>query len=277
MRPSGTLLPLLREADWNGADLAVARRLLEAPTGRFVPWVSYAYDTGAQTLTVTEEGLREEGRDRQALEAEALQNLAARAWAFREETAGSTRVLTLVDEYAASRVLDRAALAEARVRLGPGRLVAALPARGILSLAAYEGGDTLRALSTWAVDVFRASVDTRVTPALVVLDEEGPVALLPPAVPEAMPRTCLRFERYAAEEGVAVFACHPVAGAPLPAGDLRQLRRIAATGRLDPGRPVDELHLVFDDRETAESRAAELASVDAVVLFRDAAGELREL
>ncbi len=276
------LLPVLREADWNGRSLAAARVLFgEKVGGAFIPWVTFAYDEETQTLTLTEEGLRNEQRSLLDVEREALAALSARgaAWEVKgTDATGAEETLSLLDEYAAAHLLLGARLDEAHRRLKAERLVVAIPTRGILVTRGWPEGDgeaEVTDLLEWANVVYRDSHESRVSPALFEVRGGSVVGIVRPA-PRQKRGPRVEFLAYDAEEGVADFSCRLEEGESLSAKERSMLSRVVGSGRLDTDQSVDEVRVVFESREAARRGVPELAGVEVVFCVRGAEGEVTE-
>lgn len=279
------LLPVLREADWNGRGLAAARALFgEKLGGAHIPWVTFAYDEEERTLTLTEEGLRNEDRSLLEVERDALSALSARGveWEVKARDAeGGEQVLTLLDEYAAAHVLLGARLEEAHRRLKAERLAVAIPTRGILVARAWPSDEdaaekVVAELLEWSRAVYRDSLESRVSPAVFDVRGGSLRGHVPPAVRKRQgPR--VEFLAYDAEEGVADFGCRLEEGATLSASERKMLAHVVANRRLDASQPVDEVRVVFASFEEARRGALELSDLEVVVCHRGPEGEVLEL
>lgn len=244
---SGTLLPILHEADWTGRDVAACRALVpERADVPFMPLVAFAYDAHDRRSTVTRAGLEDEGRPLDALAAEAVRNLVALAIPMRPQGDGS---VVAVHELASSLLVSPSDLERARALLGATEVLLATPARGLLvALPKPESGDL--GLERFARENFARALDTRISPLVFVWDgaslrlHEEPVApvlsgrLVEVGYDDLEECLALRLE---GRSGPAV---------------LRALERLISTGRDEAGRSIATIRLeVAGETERAEIAA----------------------
>ena len=197
-----------------------------------MPLVSYAYDDESRRYTVTPSALEEEGRTRDALEAEAVAQLSRRrvAWEVRARREdGWPSAMSLVDEYAAARVMLPEGLEEPRARLQSERLWIAMPSRGLLVVHADEGEASARALEAWSRDAFAKAMDTRLTPTVFLVDVDAVRGPLPPPPPPPAPARVTP-ERYDADERRMLFRFHAGSGG-LDLTLLKDAREVERRGR----------------------------------------------
>ncbi len=281
-RPPGTLLPVLQEAEWSGRELAVVRPLVDLDTEQ-MPLVSFAYDDASRRYTVTPSALEEEGRSQEALEWEAMAQLRRRPcdWEVRaRRDDGWPEAVSLVDEFAASFVLDRERMQLGHQRLASPQAWLAIPSRGILVLRAAgakpdeEPDESAgRALEAWAKEAFSKALDTRVSPTVFLAREGEIVGVLAPTTQGSKPLpTRLEPGDYDAAERRMTFLFCPGAE-PLEELDLAAAMSIERRARLAPEQPVDEVWVCFPRRADARKYAPLVEASGLVPAVPKAPGE----
>ncbi len=159
--PSGPILPIIREAAWPHVATSAHRRLFK--NLQEGPWLTFAHDEGQSLARVPAEVLK--SRSLEALETEALENLAKRSFAVASGGNGSAQ---LFDEYAPESLLLPKVCAElCRVVGEPLCLVATR--EGMLLAAAASNVNMV----VVADKMFREANGRRVSPMPLLISPEG--------------------------------------------------------------------------------------------------------
>ena len=267
MRPKGTLLPILHEADWSGAAHAVSRPLvLHEPETSYVPIVAYAYDQGERRLVLTALGFADEERELAEVEAEAAKNVLRRLPDWKEQWANA---IAIVDEYASSALVSAPMLDAACERLGSETILLVAPTRGLL-VATARPADGDANLGRYASQAFAAAFDTRLTPRVLSWTRGGPLTLFRLELPEPG-ASVFDVRDYDEDEEILEVALT----LPLGPGIVSRLRRIVAKGSLDDGRTVASIRVVAENDAEAAVIRERIGSpdVDVVVRSIDRGGE----
>lgn len=137
--PGGPVLPILRPADWEGAEHAVAHHLIALVDA---PWVALGWSIHPLLAFVGSERLRVLGKTAEEVEREALANLEDLAQDWTVVDLGRERPLPLaLSQYptAAEQILNRGLMRRMQAALAPsGMLAVAVPYRGVLLATSTE-------------------------------------------------------------------------------------------------------------------------------------------
>lgn len=251
MATSGTLLPILHEADWSGASLAACRPLVESSRD-YVPLVAFAIDSTERRSIWTRAGLEDAARTLDDLAREADRNLAKREVAFRPKPDGT---LVAIDEYASSLLASGRELDRARGAVGADAILLAAPTRGLLVVVPKpDAGDA--GLSRFARETFASALEARITPHVFAWDGDS-LAIFDEHVPAA---STGRFIEVAYDEDAEELTLS--LDGPLGPAALREVRRVLAAGETHDARPVAFVTLDVRDVESARVLASELPADD---------------
>lgn len=237
MPASTTLLPVLHEADWSGAQFAAAKPLVEADA-EFVPIVTLAHDSASQRRYVSHTELLEDGFDPELQLVRARSALARRAIALRSRDDGTH---VAIDEYASSLLACPDELERIRRELDVPALLLAAPTRGCLVVVPTRHVAATN-LHAFARTAFAEAFDTRLSP-LVFRWERGALAI------ETEPGTraaTLNEVAYDSDDERLVFA---VTG-ELDPSTTRALVAMLDRGEASGGRPLAELVLRLEAGRT---------------------------
>ncbi|HSL22797.1 MAG TPA: hypothetical protein VK886_14800 [Vicinamibacterales bacterium] len=142
--PVPPLLPCLKERKWQGKDGAVCRALWEEQPSAFMPWLALGYDHPHTFEFLGRDRLAAMNATEQALEREAIENLAGRkaSWQpFDVDVPDGKRLHLLLctdDFFAAERILDASFMQEAQRELRAPGLLVGIPRRGLLLATSVE-------------------------------------------------------------------------------------------------------------------------------------------
>lgn len=244
MTRTGTLLPILHEADWTGREVAACRALV--PESADLPWmplVAFAYDAQDRRSTVTTAGLEEEARSLDELAAEAVRNLVAMAIPLRPQGDGS---VVAVHELASSLLVSKSDLDRVRALLGSHEVLLTVPARGLLvAIPRPPSGDS--GLERFARENFARSLDTRVSPLVFAWDGDS-LGVHQESVGETATGRLVELAYDEEDERLTLRLEGPFG--PLA---LRVVERLLACGRDDAGKSVALVRLVVDEPADRDS------------------------
>ena len=176
----GTLLPILREQSWPHLETTLHRRLLEGQGG---PWVTYGWDS---PKTVTRFGPQHlAGRERPAIEAEALKNLKRKNFAPDELEPG---VVIIPGEYCSEALLLPDVMRVCQRILGAKLIAVAVPKEHLLMCVDAAEPPRVLKLMAGARAMFDEATGRRISPLPFLVGVEGtPVGFAAPVEGEPAP------------------------------------------------------------------------------------------
>jgi hypothetical protein len=168
-KPTGPLLPVLREESWPHLESTVHRRLLSGPI-QAGPWVTYGWDT---PQTIARMGPKDRGeRSIEDIDREAKQNLLARRGKIEHRTIGDHTV-TLHEEYGAEMILLPEVMQDVVRRLGTRMIAVGVPTEhGFFATSATDVAQ-VDVMIRWARQEFDETKKRRVSPIPFVVDDRG--------------------------------------------------------------------------------------------------------
>ena len=202
-----SLLPCLKEANWEGRPHTVCRALCPAASASspHIPWLAFGFDHPHSLEFVNRDWLASLASNAQELEARALANLRARpaTWQPLDVTTragGPLQVLACSDDFfAAERILDPAFMKQAQQHVGASRLFVGIPRRGLLLAIPGDLDNALvREFRDIVATEFSSGESAAISPALfelrvgalfgAVADEVLAAPAAPGRAPQAAPR-----------------------------------------------------------------------------------------
>lgn len=178
-KPTGPLLPVLREESWPHVETTVHRRLLTGPIAAG-PWVTFGWDTPQTIARMRPQDLGE--RSLADVEREAKANLLARRSKVEHRTIGDHTV-TLHEEYGAEMILLPDVMRDVARRLGAKMIAVGVPTEhGFFATSATDPAQ-VDVMIRWARQEFDKTQKRRVSPIPFVVDDRGELVGLVTAAP----------------------------------------------------------------------------------------------